>query len=75
MSAALTNQEIVLDFLEAFATYDPDKFLPFMTDDPTWRVFQNERRGPPGHCRPGGHRRQPLPDRRGEGDPSGRVGR
>ena len=45
MSTALTNQEIVLEFLEAFATYDPDKFLHFMTDDPTWRVFQNERRG------------------------------
>jgi ketosteroid isomerase-like protein len=41
----VTNTQIVLDFLEAFATYDPDKFLPFMTDDPTWRVFQSERRG------------------------------
>jgi uncharacterized protein len=41
----VSNQQTVLDFLDAFATYDPDKFLHFMTDDPTWRVFQNERRG------------------------------
>ena len=43
----MSNQQIVLDFLDAFASYDPDKFLHFMTDDPTWRVFQNERRGRP----------------------------
>ena len=41
----MSNQQMVLDFLEAFGTYDPEKFLPFMTDDPTWRVFQSERRG------------------------------
>jgi uncharacterized protein len=40
-----SNQQVVLDFLDAFATYDPDQFLRFMTDDPTWRVFQSERRG------------------------------
>jgi hypothetical protein len=35
----MNNQQVVLDFLDAFGTYDPDKFFPFMTDDPTWRVF------------------------------------
>jgi limonene-1,2-epoxide hydrolase len=43
----MNNRQLVLDFLEAFATHDPDKFFPFMTDDPTWRVFQSERRGRP----------------------------
>jgi ketosteroid isomerase-like protein len=41
----MDNRELVLAFLEAFGTFQPDKFLHFMTDDPTWRVFQNERRG------------------------------
>lgn len=45
MSEPSSNQQIVLDFLEAFGTYDPDKFLSFMTEQPTWRVFQSERRG------------------------------
>ncbi len=45
MTVPSSNQQIVLDFLEAFGTYDPDKFLHFMSDDPTWRVFQSERRG------------------------------
>lgn len=45
MTVPSSNQQLVLDFLDAFATYDPDQFLHFMTDDPTWRVFQSERRG------------------------------
>ena len=45
MTESSSNRQFVLDFLEAFGTYDPDKFLHFMTDDPTWRVFQSERRG------------------------------
>jgi hypothetical protein len=45
MTGPSSNQQIVLDFLEAFGTYDPEKFLHFMSDDPTWRVFQSERRG------------------------------
>jgi ketosteroid isomerase-like protein len=43
--AIMDNRELVLAFLEAFGTFEPDKFVHFMTDDPTWRVFQSERRG------------------------------
>jgi uncharacterized protein (TIGR02246 family) len=39
------NRLLVLEFLDAFATHDPDRFLPLMSDDPTWRVFHSERRG------------------------------
>jgi ketosteroid isomerase-like protein len=45
MSGPDRNRRLALDFLDAFATYDPARFLPLMTDDPTWRVFHSERRG------------------------------
>src|SRR5439155_26009534 len=39
------NLLLVLEFLDAFGTHDPGRFLPLMSDDPTWRVFHSERRG------------------------------
>jgi ketosteroid isomerase-like protein len=39
------NRGAALAFLEAFSTRDPDRFLPMLVDDPTWRVFHSERRG------------------------------
>jgi uncharacterized protein (TIGR02246 family) len=45
MSGPERNRRLALEFLDAFATYDAERFLPLMSDDPTWRVFHSERRG------------------------------
>lgn len=39
------NRAAALAFLEEFATRDPARFVTFLSDDPTWRVFHSERRG------------------------------
>ena len=45
VSTTERNRGAALAFLEAFGSRDPERYLPFLSEDPTWRVFHSERKG------------------------------
>ena len=40
-----SHRDAALAFLDAFGSGDPQRYLPFLSDEPTWRVFHSERTG------------------------------
>ena len=39
------NKALVLEYLEAFRTFDPARYEPYLADDPLYRAGMNVRRG------------------------------
>jgi ketosteroid isomerase-like protein len=39
------NKALVLEYLEAFRTFDPSRYEPYLADDPLYRAGMNVRRG------------------------------
>jgi ketosteroid isomerase-like protein len=39
------NKALVLEYLEAYRTFDPEKYEPYLADDPLYRAGMNVRRG------------------------------
>jgi ketosteroid isomerase-like protein len=39
------NKAIVLEYLEAYRTFDPARYEPYLADDPLYRAGMNVRRG------------------------------
>src|SRR5690606_14663120 len=39
------NKALVLEYMEAFRSFDPERYLPYLADDPTYMAGMNVRRG------------------------------
>ena len=39
------NKALVLEYMEAFRTFDPERYFPYLADDPTYMAGMNVRRG------------------------------
>jgi ketosteroid isomerase-like protein len=39
------NRELVLEYMDAFATFDPDRYFPYLVDDPVYIAGANVRHG------------------------------
>jgi len=39
------NRAVVLKYLEAFRTWDPEQYEPYLTDDPVYHVGQSTHQG------------------------------
>ena len=53
------NKTLVLEYMAAFRTFDPDVYFPYLADEPVYMAGMNVRRGP---CRvQGEHRCRPHP--------------
>lgn len=39
------NKALVLEYMEAFRTFDPDVYFPFLAEEPTYMAGMNIRRG------------------------------
>src|SRR3954462_4197776 len=40
-----TNRSLVLEYMEAFRTFDPDTYFPYLAENPTYMAGMNIRRG------------------------------
>lgn len=45
MSQTERNRALVLEYMDAFATFDPDRYFPYLAEDPTYIAGANVRRG------------------------------
>jgi ketosteroid isomerase-like protein len=45
MSDPERNRALVLEYMDAFATFDPDRYFPYLTEEPTYIAGANERKG------------------------------
>lgn len=45
MSQTERNRAMVLEYLDAFATFDPDRYFPYLAEDPVYIAGANVRRG------------------------------
>jgi len=39
------NKALVLEYMEAFRTFDPERYFPYFADEPTYMAGMNVRRG------------------------------
>ena len=39
------NKAVVLEYMEAFRTFDPERYFPYLADDPLYMAGMNIRRG------------------------------
>ncbi len=39
------NKALVLEYMEAFRTFDPERYFPYLTDNPTYYAGMNMRQG------------------------------
>ncbi len=39
------NKALVLEYMEAFRTFDPDRYFPYLAENPTYMAGMNIRRG------------------------------
>lgn len=45
MSQTERNRALVLEYMDAFATFDPDVYFPYLADDPVYIAGANVRKG------------------------------
>lgn len=45
MSQTERNRALVLEYMDAFATFDPDRYFPYLAEDPTYIAGANVRQG------------------------------
>ncbi len=43
--ASETNKALVLEYMDAFRTFDPARYEPYLADDPTYMAGMNIRTG------------------------------
>ena len=39
------NKQLVLEYMEAFRTFDPDRYFPYLAENPTYMAGMNIRQG------------------------------
>ncbi len=45
MSDAEANKALVLEYMDAFRTFDPDAYFPYLAENPTYMAGMNIRQG------------------------------